>query len=338
MAKLDDLLVKLKQANGSDLHISSGCPPFMRIHGDMCPVKYRDLTASECQGLLFELLTERQKKQFTENLELDCAYSVKGEGRFRLSLFMQLRGISGVFRYVPDIVQSSRSLLVPDSIINLTSNHNGLVLVTGYTGSGKSTTISSLIDHLNENYNLHIITIEDPIEFVHKNKKSLINQREIYTHSKSFAAALRVTLREDPDVILVGEMRDLETIQLALTAAETGHLVFGTLHTNSAVQTVNRIIDVFPAEKQGQIRTMLAESLRGVVAQTLVKKADKKGRVAIFEVLITNTAVSNCIRESKISQIPSIMQTSRSQGMVTFEQSIQEREAQGLINSRKILE
>lgn len=331
MAKLDELLSKVKETNGSDLHISSGCPPYIRIHGDMHPIKYRDLTAAECQGLLFELLTEKQKKRFAEDLQLDCAYSVPGVGRFRLNVFMQLRGIAGVFRYIPDQVVPHSKLGLPKSVVDLTSNHNGLVLVTGYTGSGKSTTISSLIDLINKSYNLHIITAEDPIEFVHSNKQSLISQREIGSHTKSFTDALRVALREDPDVILVGEMRDLETIQLALTAAETGHLVFGTLHTNSAVQTINRIVDVFPGEKQEQIRAMLSESLKGVIAQTLVKRADKKGRVAIFEVLIVTPAVANLVRERKTSQLPSVMQTSKAQGMVTFEQSIQELEAKGII-------
>ena len=332
MAKLDELLRKLKEADGSDLHISSGCPPFIRIYGDMHAIKYRNLTASECQGLLFEVLTEKQKKRFIMDWELDCSYSVKDIGRFRLNLFMQLRGIAGVFRYVPTETMPISQLGLPKSVVSLTDYHNGLVLVTGYTGCGKSTTLSSLINHLNSKYNLHIITIEDPIEFIHENKHSLVNQREVNTHSKSFASALRVALREDPDVILVGELRDLETIQLALTAAETGHLVLGTLHTNNAIQTINRIIDVFPGEKQEQIRAMLSESLRGVVAQTLVKKLNKKGRVAIFEVLIVTPAVSNIIRENKISQLPSIMQTSRSQGMITFEQSIQELESKGVIS------
>lgn len=336
MAKLDELLRKLKEADGSDLHISSGCPPFIRIYGDMHAIKYRNLTASECQGLLFEVLTERQKKRFTTDWELDCSYSVENVGRFRLNLFMQLRGIAGVFRYIPSKVKSSHQLGLPQSLVGLTDHHNGLVLVTGYTGCGKSTTLSSLIDYLNSKYNLHIITIEDPIEFIHQNKQSLINQREINTHSKSFNSALRVALREDPDVILVGELRDLETIQLALTAAETGHLVFGTLHTNNAVQTVNRIVDVFPGEKQGQIRTMLSESLRGVVAQTLVKRSDGKGRIAVFEVLIVTPAVANIIRENKIAQLPSMMQTGKSQGMVTFEQSVQELESKGLISAKAV--
>ena len=331
MAKLDELLSKVKETNGSDLHISSGCPPYIRINGDMHPIRYRDLTAEECQGLLFELLTEKQKNRFAKDLQLDCAYSIEGVGRFRLNVFMQLRGIAGVFRYIPNQIVPHSKLGLPKSVVDLTSQHNGLVLVTGYTGSGKSTTISSLIDLINKTYNLHIITIEDPIEFVHKNKQSLISQREINTHSKSFSDALKVALREDPDVILVGEMRDLETIQLALTAAETGHLVFATLHTNSAVQTINRIVDVFPGEKQSQIRAMLSESLQGVVAQTLVKRADKKGRVGVFEVLVVNPAVANLIRENKSSQLPSVMQTGRAQGMVTFEQSIQELESKGII-------
>ena len=334
MAKLDTLLSLLKEKNGSDLHISSGCPPFMRINGDMCSLNYRNLTALECQGLLFELLTEKQKTRFKTSWELDVSYTLANVGRFRLNLFMQRRGISAVFRYIPDAIMSVNKLKIPKSVVDLTSCHNGLILVTGPTGSGKSTTLATLIDHINKNYQLHIMTVEDPIEFVHENKQSLVSQREIYTHSKSFGTALRVILREDPDIILIGEMRDLETIQLALTAAETGHLVFGTLHTNSAIQTINRVVDIFPEEKQKQINTMLSESLKGVIAQTLVKTKDKTGRCAIFEVLINTPAVANMIRERKTSQISSIMQTSRAQGMVTFDQFVTELKEKGVIDAQ----
>ena len=331
MAKLDTLLSLLKEKSGSDLHISSGCPPFMRIHGDMRSLAYRDLTSLECQGLLFELLTEKQKSRFKANWELDASYHLKDVGRFRMNVFMQRRGISAVFRHIPDKVIPHNKLGLPPSVINLTTNQNGLVLVTGPTGSGKSTTLAAMIDHINKNYNLHIISIEDPIEFVYYNKCSLISQREVHVHSQSFHSALRVMLREDPDVILIGEMRDYETIQMAITAAETGHLVLATLHTNSAIQTVERIIDVFPSEKQKQIRSMLADSLRGVIAQTLIKRTDKEGRVGLYEVLLNTPAVSNLIREGKTSQIASIMQTSKAQGMITFDQAVSELQQKGII-------
>lgn len=331
MATIDDLFRLMVEQKASDLHITSGAPPYLRIHGDMSPINYRSLTNQDVQGLIFEILNEKQKKQFVEKWELDFAYFLEGTGRFRCNVFMQRKGLGAVFRQIPEKIKTPQELNLPSSIVDLCNYDRGLVLVTGPTGSGKSTTLAAMIHHINATREAHILTVEDPIEFVHPNLKSLINQREVGAHTKSFSNALKAALREDPDIILVGELRDLETISLALTAAETGHLVFGTLHTNSAVKTMDRIIDVFPGEQQGQIRAMLAESLRGIVAQTLFQKADKMGRVAAFEVLKGTKAVANLIREGKNHQIPSIMQTSAAQGMVLFEKYIDDLVKKGLV-------
>ena len=332
MAKIDDLFKLMKEEGASDLHLTSGSAPALRLHGEMVKLNYRDLTAEECQALIFEILTEKQKRNFIEKWELDCSYQLDGVGRFRVNVFMQRKGIGAVFRIIPTEILTAKQLGLPPSLIDLIDTHKGLVLVTGPTGSGKSTTLAALIDHINRTERSHILTVEDPIEFVHENQKSIINQREVSSHTKSFANALKAALREDPDIILVGEMRDLETISLALTAAETGHLVFGTLHTNSASKTVDRIIDVFPEGQQAQIRVMLSESLRGVVAQSLLPRIDKKGRVAVLEILKTTSAVANLIREGKTFQIDSAMQTGRSQGMVTFEQALRDLLSKGIIS------
>lgn len=332
MAKLDELFVLMKKERASDLHLTSGAPPYLRIHGEMVKLNHRDLTAEETQALIFEILSEKQKRNFVENWELDCSYHIDGVGRFRCNVFMQRRGIAAVFRIIPENIKTIEELGMPTSLLDLIAVHKGMVLVTGPTGSGKSTTLAALIHHINMTERAHIVTVEDPIEFVHNNQKSLVNQREVSSHTKSFANALKAALREDPDIILVGEMRDLETISLAMTAAETGHLVFGTLHTNSAPKTVDRIIDVFPEAQQSQIRVMLSESLRGVVAQSLLPKADQQGRVAVLEVLLNTPAIANLIREGKTFQIPSSMQTGRSQGMVTFETSVMELLKAGTIN------
>jgi twitching motility protein PilT len=325
MAALEELLRVAKQHNASDLHLASGSAPYLRIHGDMVRLNYKSVSAEICQRLIFEVLTERQKELFKENLELDFSYTAQGVGRFRVNVFMQRNGIGAVFRLIPEDVQTIAGLGLPeDKLLDLIDVSEGLILVTGPTGSGKSTTLSAIIDAINTSRRAHIITIEDPIEFVHRNKQSLINQREVSSHTHSFSNALRAALREDPDIILVGEMRDLETISLAITAAETGHLVFATLHTNSAVKTVDRIIDVFPSAQQAQIRAMLSESLRGIVAQALLPREDGKGRVAVAEILVNVPAVANLIREGKGYQIASAMQTGRAQGMVTFESSINE--------------
>jgi twitching motility protein PilT len=334
MAKLDQLFTLMKQQNASDLHLSTGSPPFLRLHGEMVKLNYHNLSAEECQGLIFEILNDKQKKLFVEDWELDCSYALAGVGRFRVNVFMQRHGIGGVFRIIPEVIKTVTELGLPESLLDLVNVHKGLVLVTGPTGSGKSTTLASLIHHINTTQQSHIITVEDPIEFVHNNLKCLINQREVSSHTKSFANALRAALREDPDIILVGEMRDLETISLAMTAAETGHLVFGTLHTNSAPKTIDRVIDVFPQEQQAQIRVMLSESLRGVVAQTLLPKADKQGRIACIEVLVNTHAVANLIREGKTFQIPSAMQTGRNEGMVTFEMYTEQLIKRGLVSQK----
>lgn len=332
MAKLDELFVLMKKEHASDLHLTSGAPPYLRIHGEMVKLNHRDLTAEETQALIFEILTEKQKRNFIENWELDCSYHIDTVGRFRCNVFMQRRGIAAVFRIIPENIQTIAELGMPSSLLDLIDVHKGLVLVTGPTGSGKSTTLAALIHHINMTQRAHIVTVEDPIEFVHQNQKSLVNQREVSSHTKSFANALKAALREDPDIILVGEMRDLETISLAMTAAETGHLVFGTLHTNSAPKTVDRIIDVFPEAQQSQIRVMLSESLRGVIAQALLPKADRQGRVAVLEVLINTPAVANLIREGKTFQIPSSMQTGKAQGMSTFENSVMDLVKSGQVN------
>lgn len=332
MAEIDKLFRLMVQQNASDMHLSAGVQPFFRIHGEMAPLNHPPLENEAVQSLIFEILNEKQKRQFIENWELDTSYFIKGVGRFRVNVFMQRRGMGGVFRVIPEIIKSAKELGLPSMLLEMISVPRGLVLVTGPTGSGKSTTLASLINEINITRKEHIITIEDPIEFVHENKMSLINQREVSSHTKSFANALRASLREDPDIILVGEMRDLETIQLAMTAAETGHLVFGTLHTNNAAKTIDRIIDVFPQAQQAQIRTMLSESLRGVIAQTLFPRMDKPGRVAALEVLTSSHAVANLIREGKTFQIPSIMQTQMDGGNMTFEFHLQKLVADGRVD------
>lgn len=333
MAAIDELFRVMVNQQASDLHITSGAPPYLRVHGNMVSLNYRELSNQDVQGLLFEILTEKQKKQFVEKWELDMAYTLPGIGRFRCNIFMQRKGLGAVFRTIPEKIKTAQELDLPKQIMDIIDCEKGLILVTGPTGSGKSTTLASLIHHINVTQESHIITIEDPIEFVHANHKSLVNQREVGSHTKSFANALKSALREDPDVLLVGELRDLETIALAITAAETGHVVFGTLHTNSAAKTVDRIIDVFPAEQQQQIRTALSESLRGVVAQTLFRRADGQGRVAAYEILKNTKAVGHLIREGKIHQIHSIMQTGASHGMVLFEKYIDDLVRKGKVTA-----
>ncbi len=332
MAKIDEILTLMTERDASDLHLASGSAPYLRIHGEMVKLNYKNVTSEVCQALVFEILSERQRQNFLENWDLDCSYSLKGIGRFRVNVFRQRRGVGAVFRLIPEEIQTIEELGLPANLDNLINVSEGLVLVTGPTGSGKSTTLASLIHTINVNQRAHIITIEDPIEFVHHNEQSLINQREVSSHTKSFQQALRAALREDPDVILVGEMRDLETISLALTAAETGHLVLATLHTNSATKTVDRIIDVFPEAQQAQIRVMLSESLRGIVAQSLVRRDDGQGRAPVVEVLVNTPAVANLIREGKTYQVHSSMQTGQVHGMITFEAAINDLVRKGIVS------
>jgi twitching motility protein PilT len=333
MAKLDELLTMMKQQQASDLHLSSGSAPYVRVHGEMVKLNYREVANDVCQSLIFQILTDKQKELFFENWELDFSYPLPNVGRFRVNVFMQRMGVAAVFRLIPEKAQTIEELGLPEQLLDLLDASEGIVLVTGPTGSGKSTTLASMIHSINMSRPAHVITIEDPIEFVHQNQKALISQREVSSHTKSFHAALRAALREDPDIILVGEMRDLETISLAVTAAETGHLVLATLHTNNAVKTVDRIIDAFPDSQQAQIRTMLSESLRGVVAQALLPTADGLGRVPVVEILVNVPGVANLIREEKTFQLHSMMQTGRSFGMVTFDTAVNDLIRQGIITS-----
>jgi twitching motility protein PilT len=332
MARIDDLLRLMRSQGASDLHLTSGSAPFMRIDGEMVKQNYKSVSAETCQSLIFEILTESQKELFENQLDLDFSYPLSGVGRFRVNVFVQRHGVAACFRLIPEDIKTIEELDLPGQLRELIDVSEGLIVVTGPTGSGKSTTLASLIHEINLKQQAHIITIEDPIEFVHQNHRSLISQREIASHTKSFHTALRAALREDPDIILVGEMRDLETISLAITAAETGHLVFATLHTNSAIKTIDRVIDVFPESQQTQIRVMLSESLRGVVAQALLPRPDRRGRVPAIEVLVNVPAVANLIREGKTHQIQTVMQTSRANGMATFETSTHDLIQKGLIS------
>ena len=322
MAKIDQFLRLLVQHSGSDLHLAVGSPPIIRQHGTLERIKFRELTQADMETLMFEIATPEQKEKFEATSDIDFAYEIPDLARFRVNMFRQRKGIGTVMRTIPSKVLTADDLGLPEGVRRFCQLHKGLVLVTGPTGSGKSTTLAAMIDLINSTRADHILTIEDPVEFVHQNKKGLVNQREIGTHTKSFAAALRAALREDPDVILVGEMRDLETIELGISAAETGHLVFGTLHTNSAAKTVDRIINVFPADQQEQIRAMLGESLKGVVAQQLLRTADGKGRVAALEIMVGTPALGNMIREGKTHQVPSLIQTGKKEGMQLMDQAL----------------
>src|SRR5256714_1533908 len=332
MARIDDLLRQMRSQDASDLHLTSGAPPYMRIDGEMVKQNYKSVTPETCQSLIFEILTDNQKELFTQQQDLDFSYPLQGVGRFRVNVFTQRHGIAACFRLIPEHIKTLDELDLPEQLSDLINISEGLILVTGPTGSGKSTTLAALIHEINLRQQAHIITIEDPIEFVHENQRCLISQREVASHTKSFSTAFRAALRDDPTIVLVGESRDLETISLAITAAETGHLVFATLHTNSAIKTVDRIIDVFPESQQTQVRVMLSESLRGVVAQSLIRRSDKQGRVAGAEILVNVPAVANLIREGKSHQLASAMQTGRSHGMMTFESSIQDLIQKGLIS------
>jgi twitching motility protein PilT len=322
MAKIDAYFRNMLENSASDLHMSVGSRPKLRKHGELDEIGEDVLTNEGLREILFEILSEEQRERFIAKKDIDFAYEIEGLARFRANYFLQKRGYGAVFRVIPGNILSVEDLNLPKQVLKFANMSRGLILVTGPTGSGKSTTLAAIIDYINKNRKDHILTIEDPIEFVHQNKGCLINQREVNNHTESFASALRAALREDPDVILVGEMRDLETIELAISAAETGHLVFGTLHTSSAAKTVDRIIDAFPAGQQAQIRTMLSESLKGVVAQQLLKRADKPGRVAAIEILFVTVAIANLIREGKTFQIPSMVQMAKADGMQLLDQAI----------------
>ncbi len=320
---LSELLKRMLEMGGSDLHITTNTPPQVRVHGHLTPLDMPPLTPAETKQLAYSVMTDAQKHRFEEELELDFSFGLKGLARFRANCFNQRGATGSVFRVIPFEIKSFNELNLPPIVSKLCEKPRGLILVTGPTGSGKSTTLASMLDKINNERHDHIITIEDPIEFVHQHKSCLVNQREVHSDTKSFSAALRAALREDPDVVLIGEMRDLETIESALRIAETGHLTFGTLHTNSAASTINRIIDVFPAHQQPQIRAQLSMVLEGIMCQALLPKIGGQGRVMAMEILVPNPAVRNLIREDKIHQIYSSMQSGQDKfGMQTFNQSL----------------
>jgi len=326
-----DLLAFAVKNDASDLHMSAGLPPMIRVDGDVRRINLPAMEHQEVHGLIYDIMNDKQRRDYDEFLEVDFSFEIKGVARFRVNAFNQNRGASAVFRTIPSTVLTLEDLGAPQIFKDVADNPRGIVLVTGPTGSGKSTTLAAMVDYKNENCYEHILTIEDPIEFVHDSKKSLVNQRELHRDTLGFAEALRSALREDPDVILVGELRDLETIRLALTAAETGHLVFGTLHTSSAAKTIDRIIDVFPAAEKDMVRSMLSESLRAVISQSLLKKVGG-GRVAAHEIMIGNPAIRNLIREDKVAQMYSSIQTGQSSGMQTLDQHLQKLVKEGFVS------
>jgi twitching motility protein PilT len=323
MATLPELLAALVQLKGSDLHITTNTPPQVRVHGKLQTLDLPPLGPAETKALAYSVLTDSQKKRFEETLELDFSFGIKGLARFRCNVFNQRGAAAAVYRVIPEEIRSFTDLGLPQVLATLAERPRGLVLVTGPTGSGKSTTLAAMIDKINNERREHILTIEDPIEYIHQHKGCLVNQREVHSDTHGFSNALRAALREDPDIVLIGELRDLETIESALRIAETGHLTFATLHTNSAAQTINRVIDVFPAHQQGQIRTQLSLVLEGIVCQALLPKADGTGRVMALEVMIPTPAIRNLIRDDKVHQIYSTMQTGQEKlGMQTMNQSL----------------
>src|ERR1700720_4203077 len=323
MASLPELLKTVVDMDGSDLHIATNTPPQIRVHGHLLRLQGPDMQPADSQALIYSVLTDAQKKRFEETQELDFSFGMRGLARFRCNVFSQRGAVGAVFRLIPEKIRSFGELGLPAVLANLADRPRGLVLITGPTGSGKSTTLAAMLDKINSERHEHILTIEDPIEYIHQHKNCLVNQREVHSDTNSFGNALRAALREDPDIVLIGEMRDLETVEAALKIAETGHLTFGTLHTNSAAQRINRIIDVFPSGQQAQIRTQLSLVLEGIVCQALLPRADGKGRVVSLEILIPNSAIRNLIRDDKIHQIYGAMQTGQEKlGMQTANQSL----------------
>jgi len=330
---ISDLLAFSVKNKASDLHLSAGLPPMIRVHGDIRKINLPAMDHSQVHDMIYDIMNDTQRKVYEETLECDFSFEIPNLARFRVNAFNHNRGAGGVFRTIPSKILSLEDLKCPPIFKEIANTPRGIVLVTGPTGSGKSTTLAAMVDYVNENEFGHILTVEDPIEFVHTSKKCLINQREVGPHTLSFQNALRSALREDPDVILVGEMRDLETIRLALSAAETGHLVFGTLHTSSAAKTVDRIVDVFPAAEKEMVRSMLSESLRAVISQTLCKTKDELGRVAAHEIMIGTPAIRNLIRENKVAQMYSTIQTGQNIGMQTLDQNLQDLVRKNVISA-----
>ncbi len=335
MAKIDAFFKLMNEQGASDLHLTSGQPPALRIRGEIERIKYKILDNDDLRGMLYEIAPEQKIKQFEESGDIDFGYEIPGLARYRANFFMQKNGVGAVFREIPSAIMTADQLGLPEVVSKLATLPRGLVLVTGPTGSGKSTTLAAIVDVANRARKDHIITIEDPIEFVHQSQGCLVNHREVGVHTDSFSTALRGALREDPDIILVGEMRDLETISLAVEAASTGHLVFSTLHTSSAYKTVDRVIEVFPSSEQPLIRSTLSDGLRAVIAQTLFKRIDRKGRVVALEILIANPAVRNLIREGKTHQIPSMIQTGKKYGMILLDDSIMNLFSKGMISAEE---
>lgn len=330
---ISELLAFSVKNKASDLHLSAGLPPMIRVHGDVRRINLPPLEHKDVHGMIYDIMNDGQRKAYEENLEIDFSFAIPGLARFRVNAYNQDRGAAAVLRTIPSTILSLEQLNAPKIFGELALKPRGLVLVTGPTGSGKSTTLAAMVNHVNENEYAHILTIEDPIEFVHESRKCLINQREVGVHTHSFNAALRSALREDPDVVLVGELRDLETIRLALSAAETGHLVFGTLHTSSAAKTIDRIIDVFPGDEKEMVRAMLSESLQAVISQTLLKTKDGGGRVAAHEIMLGTPAIRNLIREAKIAQMYSAIQTGASLGMQTLDSCLTDLVRRNVISS-----